>query len=100
MDDREQVRVVLEAVVDIAGVNDLKGKLAQHLAGPEPLVLDGSEVQRVDTAGLQLLCAFVQTAIGAGLQPRWSGISEPLREAARLTGLEAGMAMDRVSNEV
>ncbi|WJW76421.1 STAS domain-containing protein [Thiohalobacter sp. IOR34] len=94
MNDREQVKVVFEAVIDIAMVNDLKGRLAEYVSGPAPLLLDGSEVQRVDAAGLQLLCAFIQTAIGSGTQLGWADVSEPLREAARLTGLETGLAMN------
>lgn len=64
--------------------------LLQDAARRTPLVLDGTGVQRVDTAGLQLLCAAV-SAVGGDV--RWTGASPVLRAGARVMGLEAAIGL-------
>jgi len=68
---------------------DLKQRLADHLQHPAPLQLDGSAIERVHAASLQLLCALFRTREHAGLETHWVGASPILREAARLLGLSA-----------
>ncbi|HXR93609.1 MAG TPA: STAS domain-containing protein [Steroidobacteraceae bacterium] len=49
--------------------------------------LDGSTVQRIDTAGLRLLVAFMHERRAAGSTIAWRGTSKVLSEAARKVGL-------------
>jgi len=49
--------------------------------------LDGSTVQRIDTAGLKLLVAFMHERRAAGSTIAWRGISRVLSEAAQKVGL-------------
>jgi len=56
--------------------------------GAGRLVLDGQAVQRVDAAGLQLLCAAVTAVTGNVV---WMGASPALRDGVRTLGLEAAV---------
>lgn len=84
--------VQLPAVLDVAGAAALHASLAAKLRAAY-VVLDGGGVARVDAAGLQLLCAFRQSAELAGVSCGWNGISDVLREAAQNAGLEAHLAL-------
>ncbi|MET0289551.1 MAG: STAS domain-containing protein [Pseudoxanthomonas sp.] len=66
---------------------ELKQKLAPYLDQAMPVVLDGSEVMRVHTASLQVLCAFVRSRHDAGHETELSACSDSLRNAARTLGL-------------
>ncbi|KGO98212.1 STAS domain-containing protein [Novilysobacter defluvii] len=81
--------LMLPPDLGIEHVADLQALLAPHLEGEAPLALDGSQVRRVHTAGLQLLHAFVRERAGTG---RGTAILDPsptLSDAARLLALEA-----------
>ena len=58
--------LTLQADLSIEHVAELQAALAPHLAAEATLVLDGSQVRRVHSAGLQLLHAFVRERAGAG----------------------------------
>jgi phospholipid transport system transporter-binding protein len=64
------------------------------LALDAPLsTLEAIEVERVDTAALQLLVAFHRDAQARGRQVAWAGVSVPLRDAAERLGLTKTLAM-------
>jgi ABC-type transporter Mla MlaB component len=65
----------------------LKQTLLALKTSPDPIVLDGSAVERVDTATLQLLCAFVRERLGSDKEVSWHAPSAALREASKLLGL-------------
>jgi len=71
----------------------LKQRLDADLEQPTLLLLDGSAIERVHTASLQLLCALFRTRQHAGLDTGWIAASPVLREAARLLGLSAALAL-------
>ncbi len=56
-------------------------------------VLDGSEVQRIDAAGLRLLLAFMNERRAAGSVIAWRGTSGVLSKAAQELGLTAAMRL-------
>jgi anti-anti-sigma regulatory factor len=58
------------------------------------LHIDGHTVQRVDGAGLQLLCALFLTARRRGFAVSWRSTSTPLIVAARVLGVEALLGVD------
>jgi phospholipid transport system transporter-binding protein len=62
--------------------------LSADFGGGEVLV-DGSAVERVDTAGLQLLVAFVQHQTAQGRKVSWTSASDALGRAANRLGLAA-----------
>lgn len=65
----------------------LKQSLCEALAQDGPVQLDVSAVERVDTATMQLLCAFVRDRAEQQRETRWLGDSSAIREAARLLGI-------------
>ena len=71
----------------ISMLHELQDSMKQALASGLPVEIDASAVERVDAAGLQLLCAFVRDAASSGREIRWSGITGALAASARLLDL-------------
>ena len=85
--------IALQACLDISGAQEIYQQLRTALAVQQFVVLDATQVERADTAALQLLCAFVQAAQGNGVEWRWQQPSLAFRNAARLLGLETHLAL-------
>ena len=51
------------------------------------VIIHAAEVERVDTAGIQLLYAFVQEARRRGITLEWDHPSEKIAAAAELLGM-------------
>jgi ABC-type transporter Mla MlaB component len=71
----------------IANAESLKSQLCQLLPAAAPVTLDLSALQRVDTAGLQLLAAFVRERVAQGREVRTLGAAPGVLAAAALLGL-------------
>ncbi len=78
--------VVLPADCRMAALAALKAELLDALAASAS-VLDGSGVERTDTAALQLLVLFGSELATQGGTLSWRGTSDALNEAAGLLGL-------------
>lgn len=59
----------------------------------EPVVFDAGSVERIDTATIQLLCAFVRDRVGRNKTVVWQGASAALQESARLLGVQTLLAL-------
>jgi len=59
----------------------------------EVQVIDATHVERVDTAVLQMLCAFVRDAQASGIVVQWRQSSPALENAARLLNVRACLAL-------
>jgi ABC-type transporter Mla MlaB component len=79
--------LALTAECLIAGASALKESLASLLDEPRPVTLDITGLQRIDTAGLQVLTAFVRERAGHGRAVEWQGTAPALTGAAQLLGL-------------
>jgi anti-anti-sigma regulatory factor len=79
--------------LDIAEVQLLYGQLQHLLTKRQPVVLDAAQVERADSAALQLLSAFVQEAQTRGMQVHWEQPSAALLDAVRLLDLGAYLAL-------
>lgn len=79
--------VAAECTVADAGA--LKSSLAKFLEDSDVVTLDISAVQRIDTAGLQVITAFVRERESQGRQVEWRGSAPALTNAAQLLGLTA-----------
>ena len=79
--------------LDISGVQDLYETLQAALRAQCPVVLDATHVERVDTAVLQMLCAFVRAAQDSGMAVQWRQPSPALENAARLLNIRACLAL-------
>jgi anti-anti-sigma regulatory factor len=66
---------------------DLHRALLSRLALGKAVVLDGSRVEEIDTAILQMLVSLWRTCQQRGIACTWLGASETLRRSAALVGL-------------
>jgi phospholipid transport system transporter-binding protein len=90
-------RVGMPADFRITDVIDMHRQLRDAL-NVSPVVLDGTTVDRVDTAALQLLVAFQRDAQKRGHQVSWAGASAPLYDAASQLGLAQTLALPAKSS--
>jgi phospholipid transport system transporter-binding protein len=86
------VRVGMPADFRIAEVTDMHRRLGDTLDSGA-IVLDGSAVERVDTAALQLLVVYQREVQKRGNPMQWAGVSAPLHDAASQLGLAQILAL-------
>lgn len=79
--------VVLPAVCTIRDAAELKLLLLASVTSRKLVRLDASAVERVDTAALQLLLAYLRDRRLRDALTEWAGCSRPLEDAARQLGL-------------
>lgn len=79
--------LTLAAECTVAEAESLKAELVRRLDEAGPVTVDVSAVERIDTAGLQLLAAFVRDRRTAGRTVQWRGRAAALDSAAGLLGL-------------
>lgn len=79
--------IQLGATCTIREAGDLKQQLLAHLEAPPPLFIDGSAVERADTASVQLLVAFSLDCMERGIEYGWAGRSPALNRAIDLLGV-------------
>jgi ABC-type transporter Mla MlaB component len=84
---RNERSLLLAAACTVAEADALKAQLAARLQESEPVTIEVSALQRIDTAGLQLLAAFVRDRRTAGRVVAWRGQASALEAAAGLLGL-------------
>lgn len=86
----EATLVELGSAMEIATIQAayplLTAALAQ--ASPNPLVLDASQLRRVDAAALQMLASLCRRAHERGIPLQWRAVHPAVRQAAQLSGLE------------
>jgi ABC-type transporter Mla MlaB component len=79
--------LALAAECTVYDAGSLKERLAGLLDEPQAVTLDVTALQRIDTAGLQVITAFVRERAGHGRQVEWHGTAPVLTTAAQLLGL-------------
>ena len=67
---------------------------SRHREQAGELTLDASQVARIHTAAVQVLCAFVQARREAGLGTGFHGCTATFRDAARLLGVTQALGLD------
>lgn len=87
--------LILAAECTVADADALKAELARRVGDSTPVTVDVSALQRIDTAGLQLLAAFVRDRRTAGRAVTWRGRATALEAAAGLLGLYAMLELPR-----
>lgn len=80
-------RIELEARTTIAQAAGLHRMLLARIAQGKGMVVDGTRVEEIDTAILQLLASLWRTCLERGIACTWHGTSDALRQAAALVGL-------------
>ncbi len=71
----------------IANVAELRERMLEVCASARPILLDASDPDRIDTAGVQLLAAFVRYCRDQDIPFEWQEVPPSLREAAARLGL-------------
>jgi len=83
----DKTRISFGPVLDVAGSGELKKQLEKVFRRKPPFELDGSAVERVDTAALQVLAAFSRESRNREIELTWADVSDSLRNASTLLGL-------------
>jgi phospholipid transport system transporter-binding protein len=89
---KSEARISMPADCRIAEVSGMHRQLREAVDASQ-IVLDGSTVDRVDTAALQLLVVFQREASKRGNSVTWAGVSAPLQDAANQLGLAQTLAL-------
>jgi ABC-type transporter Mla MlaB component len=88
--------IVLAANCSVKDAAALKSSLCAVANQTTSVTLDASAVERVDTATMQLLCAFVRDRSARNQSIVWRGQSQALHDAVRLLGVAALIGFDAV----
>ena len=81
--------LTLQADCTLAEADGLKRALCALAEHPGAVTLDAAALQRIDTAALQLLAAFVRDRRLAGRAVQWRRPAAALEAAARLLGMDS-----------
>jgi ABC-type transporter Mla MlaB component len=79
--------ILLNERMGLAQAKSFHPLLTAALIRGTAISIDGSRVQQIDGASLQLLVSLWRTAADQGVACQWSGTSDWLRHAARLIGV-------------
>lgn len=89
----DTTHVALEAALGIQDARVLHEKLSTVLATATVIIIDGSRIERLDAAAMQLLAGFTRAARQRGLALTWHSPSPVLQQAARVLGFETILEM-------
>lgn len=85
-----------ESVV-ISEAMEWREKMAAAVFGQDEILLDGSEIERIDGTGLQLLVALMKEAVSSNTTVTWMSTSDVLLEGAAQLGLIEILGLDKLS---
>src|SRR5258708_34872115 len=85
---RQPPRIKLDARLSIVQAAGLHRTLAGRLANGGPVVVDGTGVEEIDTAVLQLLTRLWRTRRERGIECTWHGATDVHRTTAALLGVD------------
>lgn len=77
----------------ISDAAQLKSALTPLVGAAAVVRLDVSALQRIDSAALQILCAFLRERRSRKRATEWQGVPAVLRQAASLLGLSAELGL-------
>lgn len=83
----DHVELTLTEVMDISSAAQDKAVMMDALDKGQPVKINAGAVERIDTAGLQALCSFVETAHTRNLDVNWEVQSESFKNAVRILNL-------------
>ncbi|MGB6308080.1 MAG: STAS domain-containing protein [Steroidobacteraceae bacterium] len=84
----------LEPRLSIVQAAALHRTMLERLERGAPIVIDGTHVEEIDTAVLQLLTSLWRTGRERGVACTWRGSSDALRRAATLVGVAGILQLD------
>lgn len=83
----KKTTVSLGTALDIMHAKSLKTRLAAAIAKNIPVVLVSNKVEKADTAGLQLIYAFIKNVEMQGNTVSWKNPSDMLYQACKILGM-------------
>jgi anti-anti-sigma regulatory factor len=92
-DSMNPVHITLASGCTLREAGDLHAMLRASEHDGDEIVIDGSQVERIDTSGLQLLIAFVKQQSLVGRSVHWAGTSDVLIRHSRRLGIDAILAL-------
>lgn len=90
----ECVVLKLGGCLEMDNLGEMSERFLAALTEGGLIVLDGSALERIDGAGMQLLLALARTAGQEGVGIEWRQPSRCLLEAAELMGLEKDLRLE------
>ena len=87
MSDSEKSIVTCPESMDISVVAEFSIELKTALEAKQAIQLQAANVERADTAGLQMLCAFFLDAQAEGVDVEWLEPSDALLGSSKQIGL-------------
>jgi anti-anti-sigma regulatory factor len=87
MTKKKSPRIKLAPRLTIAQAADLHRTLAARLESGGPIIVDGTHVEEIDTAILQLLTSLWRTGRERSVACTWYGVSDALCRTATLIGV-------------
>ncbi|NVJ49499.1 MAG: STAS domain-containing protein [Gammaproteobacteria bacterium] len=87
--------------LNIQSADKLKARLLKTLEKDvEQFVLNASKVERVDSAGLQLLAAFIREVVARGAVVQWQKPNDTFLNATKLLGMNSALQLSLQGGEV
>ena len=83
----------LEPSCTLRDALDMQFQLLSTDFGDADVLLDGSAVERIDTAGLQMLVSFAKYHAVSGKRMQWAAASQELQRGSRLLGLDEALGL-------
>jgi len=84
----------LEGSLGIAEAETLYQRLLEMLDAQVDVCIESETLSRVDTAGVQLLYAFIKEAETRSVKVIWKSVSDALKETAATLGLSENMGFE------
>ena len=88
----------LEASCTLRDSIDMQFQLLAVDFGDSDVLVDGSAVERIDTAGLQMLVSFAKHQASRGKPVRWTAASAELTRGSQLLGLDDLLGLAQTDN--
>lgn len=89
----------LESSCTLRDALDMQFQLLATDFGDSDVLLDGSAVERIDTAGLQMLVAFTRQHSSSGKRVEWLSASAELQRCSRMLGLDEAIGLAAAAGE-
>lgn len=89
----------LESSFTLRDATDMLFQLLAVDFGDSEVLIDGGGVERIDTAGLQMLIAFAKSHAARGKTIRWTAVSPELLRSSQLLGVVEPLHLGAHLNE-
>lgn len=94
--NKKETTFEIQSVQDISSVAELHREL-KKLLKYEKVILDGGNIERIDTASLQLIFAWIEEAKNNNIEVTWQTPSEALINSVNLVGMKDVLHLDNVA---